>query len=270
MSSRPSSPLPLLYRQTAADDSLLLRDSLMFCRTTQPEGEAWGMKGYAMPDTPHRSDIIAVSFLICFLLLLVIRTSYRDSLRNTLSNFFFPSNSVHEKTEDNRSEGKRIIIALLFCLQGAIALLTVTQMLDITPQTLSPWLMAGIYALILFLFLVVKQFLYLFTHYVFFTPAQQHRWREDYAFLFAAESLLFFPLLLVFVYLQLDFKIVAILALAVLLFVKILLLFKCFSAFFEKCYGILHLFVYFCTLEAAPLVLLWTILVELTQGLYLI
>lgn len=223
-----------------------------------------------MPDAPHRSDTIAAFFLVCFILLLVIRSCYKDSLKNTLSAFFFPSNSVHVKAEDSRSEVKRIIIALLFSLQGAIALLAVTQILDVAPQTISPWLLAGIYALLFFLFLIVKQLLYHFAHSVFFSSAQRHRWREDYAFLFAAESLLFFPLLLLLVYLQLDLKIIAVLGLAVLLFVKILLLFKCFSAFFEKCYGILHLFVYFCTLEAAPLVVLWTFLVELTQGFYLI
>lgn len=83
-------------------------------------------------------------------------------------------------------------------------------------------------------------------------------------------TLLFFPLLLLLIYFQIDLKIVLISGLTLLLIVKILLLLKCFSTFFEKFYGILHLFVYFCTLEAAPVVVLWTILKEFTKGLYLL
>ena len=266
-SSPDSSPLPLLYRQTAADDSLLSCDTLMFCRSTQVEGEPWGMKGYAMPDTLHRSDVVSGSLLVSFLLVSLLCLTRRQSLRTIVGNFFFPTLASKEAADEDNKEWQRALVALLFSLQGAIAIIAITQIQCRMSVTLSPWLILGIYTLLLFLFFAFKQCLYRFVHSIFFSKVQRRRWREDYTFLFTVESLLSFPLLLLIVYLHVSLDIALFSALTVLLFVKILLLFKCFSTFFGKLYGILHLFVYFCTLETAPLVVLWTILVELTQGL---
>lgn len=262
--------LPLLYRQLATDDSLMAGDSLIFATSAMPVGETWGMSAHSMPDTPHRSDVVAVSLLLCFFLLFVVRVCYRGKMKDSFSAFFLPSNSGDKAVDNNGVEWKRIIVALLFSLQGAIFILVTTEASHLVSPVMSPWILVGVFALLLLLYIIAKQFLYHFVHSVFFTKAQQHRWRENYTFLFTALTLLLFLLLLLLVYLHLDLKIVLISGLSVLLFVKILLLFKCFSTFFEKIDGILHLFVYFCTLEAAPLVVLWTILKDFTQGFYLL
>ena len=227
------------------------------------------MRGYEMPDILHRSDVLTTALLICFLLMTLLSLSRRKSLKDLVSNFFLPSNAIRKKVGESNQEWRRVLVALLFSLQGAIAVIAATQITDTAPLTPSLWLYLGVYTVVIFLFLVVRQQLYRFVHSVFFTKAQRCQWRDDYDFLFTVESLAFFPLLLLIIYLHLDLKIVLISALSVLLFVKILLLFKCFSTFFRKIYGILHLFVYFCTLEAAPFAVLWTILSELTHGLNL-
>ncbi len=242
------------------------RDTLMFCRSTQPEGEPWGMSGYAMPDTLSRSDVVSGSLLVYFLLFALLSLTRRRSLHAIVSDFFFPTMASKEAADEGNNEWRRAAVAFLFSLQGAIAIIAVAQVQDAMPVALSPWLLLGIYTLLLFLFFIIKQSLYRYVHSIFFSKAQRRRWRENYVFLFTAESLLSFPLLLLIVYLHVSLEIVLFSALAVLLFVKILLLFRCFSTFFGKIYGLLHLFVYFCTLEAAPFVVLWTILVELTQG----
>ena len=212
----------------------------------------------------HRQAIIS------FLLLSLLGLTRRKSLKTLISNFFLPTAASKEAADEGNREWQRMLVALLFCLQGAIAILAVTQIQNAVPVMLSQWLILAIYAAGLLLFVIVKQCLYGFVHSIFFTKVQRCRWREDYAFLFTVESLLLFPLLLMIVYLHINLEIVLYSALAVLLFVKILLLFKCFSTFFGKMYGALHLFVYFCTLEAAPLVVLWTFLKEFNNGLYLL
>ena len=265
-----SPPLPLLYRQLAADDSLMAHDTLMFVTSAQPADEPWGMPGNAIPEALHRSDVITASLLISFLLLSVLGLTRRKSLKTLFSNFFLPTAASKEAADEGNREWQRMLVALLFCLQGAIAITAVTQLMHAAPFMLSPWLILAVYAVGLLLFLIVKQCLYGFVHSIFFSKVQRRRWREDYAFLFTIESLLLFPLLLLIVYFHISLEIVLYSALAVLLFVKILLLFKCFSTFFGKMYGTLHLFVYFCTLEAAPLVVLWTFLKEFTKGLYLL
>lgn len=254
----------------AVEDSLMSNDTLLFRSSTTPDEGIWGMKGYAMPDMPHRSDVIACSLLVCLLLLFFIHISHQRSLKEIFSDFFLPSNNGRQKVEESGVEWKRIIFALLFSVQGALLMMVVTQLTNAMPPMISPWLFLGICTLLFLVYITVKQFLYHFVHSVFFSRSQQRRWRDNYVFLFCAMTLLFFPLLLLLIYFQIDLKIVLISGLTLLLIVKILLLLKCFSTFFEKFYGILHLFVYFCTLEAAPVVVLWTILKEFTKGLYLL
>ena len=265
-----STPLPLLYRLTAADDSLLAGDTLLLARSGQKEAEPWGMAERTMPDAPHRSDAVAIGLLVCFLLICAARGLYRNSLRTALADFFLPTNNSRKgDAAEGGNEGRRMLVALLFCIEGAVAIVVASQALGYVALLPTPWLTIGIYAGILALYVAAKQMLYHFVHSVFFSEAQQRQWREHYTFLFTAESLLLFPLLLLFVFLQMDLKTVAISAIIVLLFVKITLLFKCFSTFFVKTYGFLPLFVYLCTLEAAPAVVLWKIFVEITQGLNL-
>lgn len=262
--------LPLLYRQLATDDSLMVNDTLLFVTSAQPAEEMWGMKGAAIPDTLNRSDIITGSLLVSFLLLSLLCLTRRKSIKTLVSNFFLPTLASKEAADEGSKEWQRMLVALLFSLQGAIAIIAVTQIMDNVPLMLSPWLSLAAYTVLLLLFVIAKQCLYGFVHSIFFSKVQRRYWREDYAFLFTIESLLLFPLLLLLVYLHISLEIALYSALAVLLFVKILLLFKCFSTFFGKMYGLLHLFVYFCTLEAAPLVVLWTFLKDFTQGFYLL
>lgn len=262
--------LPLFYRQTAADDALLSRDTLLFASTAHPAGQPWGVEGREMPDTAHRSETISVGLLLCFLLLCFLRLSYRGSVRTAISDFFISSNVKDSVAISTNQEWRRIIVALFFSLQGALTTMMVAQAYGCTPLINAHWAYVGIFGAAFFLLVLVRQGLSHFVHSIFLTHEYQRRWRNTYAFIFTAESILIYPFLLLFVYLQIDLKITALGILLLLLFVKILLLFRCFSAFFGKKHGSLLLFVYFCTLEAAPLLVLWTVLTEIIQELYLI
>ena len=96
---------------------------------------------------------------------------------------------------------------------------------------------------------------------------QEAAWRSYFASVLRVETIAISPVVLMFVFLHIDILLAFEILAGVLLFVKIWLLWRCFSVFFKKKHGILHLFVYFCTLEGAPIVVLCTSLIEITSTL---
>ncbi|MCR4994325.1 MAG: DUF4271 domain-containing protein [Bacteroidales bacterium] len=263
--------LPLLYRQTAASDSLLRADTLLFGTDGYQAASPWGVAGRLMPEAAFRLDVVATGVLLSLLLVLILRRSYTGSLWNNISGFFLPHQSRYRQGDDHYTqEWKCIITAILSSL--LFAMTTITAIISFYEATLliSPWILALVFTAVFLIYLIFKQLLYHFVHDVFFSQEEQQLWREAYVFIFTTETLFAFPMLLCFVYLQPSIKFMLIFGAILLLFVKILLLFKCFSTFFEKKHGVLQLFVYFCTLEAAPLLVLWKIIVEITLELSLI
>ena len=71
-------------------------------------------------------------------------------------------------------------------------------------------------------------------------------------------------LVLLVVYFDLDFALAQTSFLFTFLFIETLLAYKCFCIFFGYAFGWVHLILYFCTLEIAPLVILWRSLHVLT------
>ena len=259
--------LPLLYMSTARRDSLLARDSLLFA--DKGNSTAFGMNAQQLPFALHRNDGVTAVLLCCFFLTMMIIRNRQRKLGQQLRNFFTPARkTIVQPNEIEGLEFTHLFLGLQLSLLVALLFYSYAQAcLPLHAITFNHLILLGVYALVTFLMLVVKQCLFSFVHSVFFTPSQRRQWYRDASLLFAIESLLLFPLALLSVYFDLPYQTAGLLLLFLLLFVKILFLFKCFDAFFAKFYGVLHLFAYLCALEIAPIVLLWTILVELTHTL---
>lgn len=80
---------------------------------------------------------------------------------------------------------------------------------------------------------------------------------------------LLFPLVLLAVYFDLNANTAKILIFIILGFTKIMLFYKCIRNFFNHFHGILHLILYFCTLEIIPLLFLWKGLIYINNILIL-
>lgn len=161
----------------------------------------------------------------------------------------------------------RWVVALLFCVQGALLALLAARAFRLAYPVTPTWQLLTAYFGVLAVYLILKQMLYHWVNQIFFSKAQNALWRRSYASLLSLETGGIFPLLLLFTYLHIDAKIVAICLAVLLLFVKFWLLLKGFSLFFAKNHGFLAVFVYFCTLEGTPFVVLCASLIEITRSL---
>ena len=118
------------------------------------------------------------------------------------------------------------------------------------------WTMTGI----VLLYFIGKFVLYYIVNRTFFDSRDASNWHHYILLLSDFEGLLLLPLATLQVYVGFSVKIYIILVLIVLLFVKILTIFKTFNIFFGKIGGILQIILYFCTLELTPCLILYGIL----------
>ena len=104
---------------------------------------------------------------------------------------------------------------------------------------------------------LLKWFLYRMVNWTFFQKERYMLWNAAFFHLQIGLGLALLPVFLLAVYFdissQLSFGMMGIL----LVFAKIALFWKCFSNFFEKIYGVLHLILYFCALEILPDLIWW-------------
>ena len=99
-----------------------------------------------------------------------------------------------------------------------------------------------------------------FVNWIFFRREKIITWTRAYTFILVMESLFSVPVSLLAVFLPVPPRVMFLIVLVLIVLVKIVLLFKTYKIFFRKLYGVLHLFVYLCTLELTPLLVLLQVL----------
>ena len=79
---------------------------------------------------------------------------------------------------------------------------------------------------------------------------------KAFLFIVTVEGALFFPAVLLYGYLELSVENVVIYVAIVLIFVKLLTIYKCYIIFFRRNVVSLQIILYFCALELIPLLVL--------------
>ena len=107
------------------------------------------------------------------------------------------------------------------------------------------------------IFILLKCTLYQSINWIFFQKVRNSIWIESFFNIYIWTGILMLPLVLLIVYFNISSTTSLILVGALIIFAKIALFWKCFSNFFEKIHGALHLILYFCALEILPDLILW-------------
>ena len=102
-----------------------------------------------------------------------------------------------------------------------------------------------------------KWILYKIVNWVFFQKERNMLWMTAFFHLHIAIGLCLLPVFLLVVYFDVSSQVSFWFIGFLLVFAKIALFWKCFSNFFEKIYGVLHLILYFCALEILPDLIWW-------------
>ena len=218
-----------------------------------------GVEGELLPYRLHTDDCVLTVLMLCFFVTSWVLARSWHSLSNSMADFFH----THEhNTGFTEASSSRLRILPLMMVQTCILLgmlffCYMQERMSGVSDNVPPYTLLGGCMGLCLLYCLLKSGVSHFVNTVFFGVRKAERWMSSYHFLMFVFGVLLFPQVLLAMYSSLSFTTLLVLFLSCLAVVKILLFYKSFSIFFNYEYGYLHLFLYFCTLEILPLLVLW-------------
>ena len=219
-----------------------------------------GMEADPLPYLLRHDDWVTGILLCCFLMVMTIFSNGKKYIKQRLQDFFL--SRMDKESLFSVETGREMRYAVLLYLQGGFLVglfffdYTQTSR-DFFMSPVSTHVLLGIYVLICWTYLGLKQLLYAFVNWIFFNKKCRSAWLKSYSFLISAEGILLFPLALITVFSNLPIHNVILCLCLLLGFIRLLLFYMTFCIFFPKLHGFLHLIVYFCALEMLPICGLW-------------
>lgn len=222
-----------------------------------------GIEGEPLPSQLAADDGLVACLLVALVLGVEIVVRSWRYLQHAVADFFYPrehANIYDERTQDSQLwAGVPLLLffaltggALLYALQGA-------TLVALMPAQLAGWGTAiALLTLVLGAagVLMLKVGVYALVNGVFFSTRERQLWRQGLRLLILLESLLLGVATVAAVFVpdvQREAVGGAVLAIGL---VKILVLIKSHLTFFQQAGGWMHIILYFCTLEIAPLLVL--------------
>lgn len=205
------------------------------------------------------NNCLILILLVCFFVLSAVLSDKDNFLGNMLKGFFLPRESSEDAPNTIRRLYMRIGMLSVLCISLALLLsVYVTQMTGNTSPNLQMTLQFSAFLIGLY---IIKQSLFWVVNMTFFDRHRAVLWHNCYINWLALSSIPAFLFALFVVFIDSNPDTTTWLALTMLFFTEIGLFFRAFHIFFGKRYGVLHLFVYLCTLELMPLLFLGKALV---------
>ncbi len=232
-------------------------DSLLVQSTYHTEKE--GMSGTFLPYRMRSDWTVTGVLFLCFILLSYVLANGRKHLLQQARNFT-TSKERASLFDDTTPSDIRYTVALLFLtciLAGFCVYDYFSDHNALLFRVLPHELLLGIYMACMFLAFGLKWFLYSFVNWTFFDTSKNVIWMDAYFTVVMGAGFLLFPVVLLIVYFDLSTQITLFVVGFVIIFAKILLLYKCIHNFFNKIHGVFHFILYFCAVEIIPVFLLW-------------
>jgi len=249
--------LPVAYRQGYFEGDSLLHPEIR----VRPSGYA----AESLPYRLWRDDWITGTLLLIFLLGVYLIHRSRKFFLLQAKNFFYPSNEMKNASlvETSISSDANFLSAFLLSIMGALVVFGYIQYeYGIFLGSVSPYVLLGVFVVGWLIYFIFRRMIYSFVNWIFFSKEQRRFFNEAYSFLLYLEAILIFPAILVAIYFNLPPLYCLFGALGLVILVKVLLTYKSYFIFFKNLFGSLHLIVYLCALEVAPLVIIWKILMR--------
>lgn len=257
-------PLPKYYK-----DSFFAKDSLLH---SELQGGRYGIAGDPVPYTVHTDSMLTSVLIFSTLVLLFCVKRSSRFFAFQIKNFsrVVRSDSILER--ESASEKRYLILAHLHtAIILALEFYFYTKaMIAETYITYSEYTLMGIYLGGILGLFVVENILYASVNNIFFKPRECQQWTTVKMMTTAWAGILLTPMILLVAYFGLSTENSLIYTLSVIIFIKLLIFYKAFLIFFKKRGAFLQNFLYFCTLELIPPLLLWGILVTVANYLKVI
>ena len=253
--------LPQYYRE-----GYFSKDSMFH---PELQGGRVGVAGDPVPYRVQNDNVITSLLLACFLIAVIAFANAKHFIKREAKNFFYvPREERTDFSETSNELRFQLFLVGITCLQ--ISLLFYFYTLHYIGETFvlrSQYTLIAIFLGIAITFFLLKAGWYTFANLVFFDGKRNQQWMKSLLFISSVEGVLLFPSVLLGGYFELDIEKVTIYVIVVLIFVKILTIYKCYIIFFRRNVVRLQIILYFCTLEIVPLLAFWGVLVVTANNL---
>ena len=272
-------PLPSLLSSDAAEVPVDARLWTPFATTlrqappTRRSLMAEGVPGDPVPYRLRHDDIVTSTLLVSFVLMMWVIAASWKFLRDMVKDFFYHRirPNLFADRVDTELRGRFFLVAQTCFLQG---ILFVDYVQDVLPETfdqVSPYVLLTVGTSVVGGYYLSKLCLYNFVNSVFFDAPRRRLWNDTYFVSILSVGVVLLPLTLLVVFFDLSFSQALSAYVLLMAFVKILLLYKAYRIFFSSLSGSLHVILYFCALEIAPLLFAWGLLETITlHGLFVL
>ena len=218
-----------------------------------------GMKGEPMPYLLRSDWFITGILFLCIIVISYIASQGKKHLQQQLKSIF----TTRERAnlfDDATGSDIRYTFALIINTCIMLGICTYHYVINFTPQLLSSEsssFLLGFFIFLSILYMIIKWSIYKTINWIFFEKARNLSWMVSYFNVIVWLGLILLPVILLTVYFDLTASNSFLFMALAIISAKILLFWKCFNNFFGKIHGILHLIMYFCTLEILPDLILW-------------
>lgn len=220
-----------------------------------------GMQGEAMPYKLVSDSNVMSAIILGFLLIVVALQNEKKGVIRIFRDCISTSSDRANLFDDSYNSTSNIPTVLLCGVSGIMGGLLIYHYYSYSNPNFffnaNHPAMMGIYTGILIIFLLLKWIMYSFINWIFFDKEKNRLWIENVFNIIAALGFTLFPTALYIVFLDSEFHFSSKIILIIIFISKILLFYKCFRYFFRGFHGVLHLILYFCTLEIIPDLFLW-------------
>jgi len=250
--------LPQYYRE-----SFFSKDSLF-----HPElsGGRLGVAGDPVPYTIAGDNLVTALLLGCFILAMVALARSREFILRQSKTFFHVQRGItSEITETSAEIWVQLGLIIQTCLLFAITYFIYVRTYVTDTFTIEQYQIIGLFTVVIAGYCLLKALLYWMVDSVFFDSKSHEQWMKSYIFILACEGILMFPLVMLLSYFDLPIQKAVFYVVIVIVFAKILTIYRHFIIFFREKSQYLQIFLYLCALEIVPLAALWGILVQMSN-----
>lgn len=231
-----------------------------------------GVEGELIPYSVSNDNFITSLLLICFVVFIVSIAHSHRFLKRQAKNFLFASFNEPFLSSETTSE-----VHFQAFLSVLAVLLSVTVGFQYTMVMVPDayWIENELELLsmafaILMAYHLFRIFLYTVVNRVFFTKRQNIVFLRSLLFIYAAQSILLFPAVLIVIYFNIPLSKSVYFFAILFISSKILSFYKTWSIFFQQNKLFLQIILYLCALEIVPLICLAGVYVALINNLKLI
>jgi hypothetical protein len=268
-----SNELLICSDSLATDSATVSEDSTLWGRLDEttidyPILVKDGELGTPLPFSIHNDNLFSATLFVCLVLFIVQLSRSTYVLTQQAKNFFQASYKESAELPSAYPTFHLLMVPINSILLAIAAYIYATEGITRDFVIESHYLVVAIFFGCFLTYFLVKWLAYSLVNSVFFGSKKRLQWNHAFLFITSIDGTLMFPLVFLLVYFNWSIEKAVIFFAAVLFLNKTLSFYKSWSIFFRQKGRFLQIFLYFCALEAMPLLAIagvWLAIVNLLK-----